>query len=64
MAFWLLVGTGIAAFTLTVLTGHHLGLIRVLPCKLLLTVDLIAGLAFLAELIVFGFAGWMRSFSG
>lgn len=57
LALWLSVVTGIAAFVLTVLTDHHLGLIRVLPYKLHLTVDLIVGLTFLAAPFVFGFAG-------
>ncbi|NVK12870.1 MAG: hypothetical protein HWE35_01705 [Rhodobacteraceae bacterium] len=57
LALWLSVATGIAAFVLTVLTDHHLGLIRVLPYKLHLTVDLIVGLTFLAAPFVFGFAG-------
>ncbi|MCB4457805.1 SPW repeat domain-containing protein [Leisingera sp. McT4-56] len=57
LALWLSVATGIAAFVLTVLTDHHLGLIRVLPYKLHLTVDLIVGLTFLAAPFAFGFAG-------
>ncbi|EDZ46573.1 conserved hypothetical protein [Rhodobacterales bacterium Y4I] len=57
LALWLSVATGIAAFVLTLLTDHHLGLVRVLPYKLHLTVDLIVGLAFLAAPFVFGFTG-------
>ena len=57
MAFWLSVVTGIAAFVLTVLTDHHLGVIRILPFKLHLAVDFAVGLAFLAAPFVFGFAG-------
>ncbi len=57
LAFWLSVATGIAAFTLTVLTDHHLGVFRVLPYALHLAVDGIVGLAFVAAPIVLGFAG-------
>lgn len=62
LALWLSVATGFAAFALTVLTDHHLGLIRVLPYKLHLTVDLIVGLTFLAAPFVFGFAGLDAAF--
>lgn len=62
LALWLSVATGIAAFFLTVLTDHHLGLIRVLPYKLHLTVDLIVGLSFLAAPFVFGFTGLDAAF--
>ncbi|UWQ28677.1 hypothetical protein K3555_20605 [Leisingera sp. M527] len=62
LALWLSVATGIAAFVLTVLTDHHLGLIRVLPYKLHLTVDLIVGLTFLAAPFLFGFAGLDAAF--
>ncbi|MBY6066244.1 hypothetical protein KUW17_05790 [Leisingera aquaemixtae] len=62
LALWLSVATGIAAFVLTVLTDHHLGLIRVLPYKLHLTVDLIVGLTFLAAPFAFGFAGLDAAF--
>lgn len=61
-ALWLSVATGIAAFVLTVLTDHHLGLIRVLPYKLHLAVDLIVGLTFLAAPFIFGFAGLDAAF--
>ncbi|QDI77648.1 MULTISPECIES: SPW repeat domain-containing protein [Leisingera] len=62
LALWLSVATGIAAFVLTLLTDHHLGLVRVLPYKLHLTVDLIVGLAFLAAPFIFGFAGLDSAF--
>ncbi|WP_291735173.1 hypothetical protein [Leisingera sp. F5] len=62
LALWLSVATGIAALVLTVLTDHHLGLIRVLPYKLHLTVDLIVGLTFLAAPFLFGFAGLDAAF--
>lgn len=62
LALWLSVVTGIAAFVLTVLTDHHLGLIRVLPYKLHLAVDLIVGLTFLAAPFILGFAGLDAAF--
>ncbi|WP_027256898.1 SPW repeat domain-containing protein [Leisingera aquimarina] len=62
LALWLSVATGIAALVLTVLTDHHLGLIRVLPYRLHLTVDLIVGLTFLAAPFLFGFAGLDAAF--
>lgn len=57
LAFWLSVITGGAAFALTVLTDHHLGLIRVLPYSLHLAVDAMVGVAFVAAPILFGFVG-------
>lgn len=48
---------GIAAFLLTVFTNHHLGVIRVLPYKLHLAVDLAVGLLFLVLPFVLGFSG-------
>ncbi|WP_299848080.1 hypothetical protein [uncultured Roseovarius sp.] len=57
MAFWLSVVTGIAAFLLTVLTDHHLGLIRVIPYYVHMAVDLVVGLTFLAAPFLFGFTG-------
>ena len=57
LAFWLSVVTGIAAFFLTVLTDHHLGIIRVLPYKLHLAVDFLVGLVFVAAPFALGFAG-------
>lgn len=62
LALWLSLATGIAALVLTVLTDHHLGLIRVLPYKLHLTVDLIVGITFLAAPFLFGFAGLDSAF--
>jgi len=57
LAFWLSVATGIAAFVLTVLTDHHLGVFRVLPYKLHLAVDFMVGLVFVAAPFALGFAG-------
>lgn len=57
LAFWLSVITGVAAFALTVLTDHHLGIIRILPYSLHLAVDGLVGMAFVAAPIILGFAG-------
>ena len=57
LALWLAVATGGAAFVLTLLTDHELGVIRVLPYPVHLAVDLAVGLVFLAAPILFGFAG-------
>ena len=57
LALWLSVATGVAAFALTLLTDHHLGLIRVLPYSLHLAVDGLVGTAFVAAAIVMGFSG-------
>ena len=56
-ALWLAVGTGVAAFILTLLTDHKLGVFRVLPYSVHLAVDLLVGVVFLLAPSVFGFAG-------
>ena len=48
---------GVAALLLTVFTDHHLGVIRVLPYKLHLAVDLAVGILFLALPFVLGLKG-------
>jgi hypothetical protein len=53
---------GVAAFLVTVFTDHHLGLIRVLPYKLHLAVDLAVGLLFLILPFVLGFGGLDAAF--
>ena len=55
LAFWLSVVTGVAALILTVLTDHHLGLIKVLPYSLHLVVDGLVGVAFVVTPLVLGF---------
>ena len=57
MALYLSVATGIAAFGLTVLTDHQLGLIRVLPYSFHLLVDGLVGVTFLAAPFILGFQG-------
>lgn len=57
LALWLSVLTGVAAFVLTVLTDHHLGIWRVLPYKIHLAVDLLVGITFLLAPSMLGFTG-------
>ena len=57
MALWLAVGTGVAAFILTLLTDHKLGVFRVLPYSVHRAVDFAVGVVFLIAPSVFGFSG-------
>lgn len=57
MARWLAVGTGVAAFVLTLLTDHQLGVFRVLPYWLHLTVDFLVGAVFAIAPLAIGFSG-------
>src|SRR5262245_59935500 len=57
LAKWLSVVTGIAAFVLTVLTNHELGIIKVLPFQFHLAVDRLVGVTFLLAPLVLGFMG-------
>ncbi|MEP3275151.1 MAG: hypothetical protein ABJN26_08430 [Stappiaceae bacterium] len=56
-ALWLAVMTGVAAFVLTLLTDHKLGVLRVLSYKFHLTVDLLVGVLFVLAPSIFGFSG-------
>lgn len=57
LAMWLAVGTGVAAFTMTLFTDHKLGVFRLLPYPVHLAVDLLVGIVFLLAPIVLGFTG-------
>ena len=57
LALWLSVATGVAAFVLTLLTDHHLGVFRVLPYSFHLTIDGLVGVAFVLAPFVLGFSG-------
>lgn len=57
LALWLSVVAGIAAFWLTFLTDHHLGVFRVLSYSLHLSVDFFVGLVFVLAPFAFGFQG-------
>ena len=56
-ALWFSVATGVAALLLTILTDHHLGIIRVLPYPLHVAVDGMVGVAFLLVPLGLGFGG-------
>ena len=57
LAFTLSLVTGVAALILTLLTDHHLGVVRVLPYSLHLAVDGAVGVVFLIAPFALGFAG-------
>lgn len=57
LALWLAVATGVAAFVLTLLTDHELGVVRVLPYSFHLAVDLAVGGVFVVAPILLGFTG-------
>ena len=57
LALWLGVATGVAAFVLTLLTDHKLGVFKVVPYSLHLLVDFAVAIVFLAAPFVLGFAG-------
>ena len=57
LATWLAVGTGAAAFILTLLTDHKLGVFRVLPYSVHLAVDGLVGVVFMLAPSLIGFAG-------
>ena len=62
LALFIAPTVGVAAFLLTLLTDHHLGVIRVLPYRLHLAVDLAVGLLFVALPLVLGFSGLDAAF--
>ena len=57
LAFQISVIAGIAAFVLTIFTDHQLGLIRLIPFRIHLLVDLFVGIAFVAAPFLFSFSG-------
>ena len=57
VAFQLSVVTGIAAFLLTLLTDHHLGVFKVVSYQLHLAVDFIVAIVFIAAPFLFSFEG-------
>ncbi|WP_421978584.1 SPW repeat domain-containing protein [Roseivirga seohaensis] len=56
-ALLLSVATGIAAFILTLLTDHRLGVYRIVPYKWHLIVDALVGLVFITAPFLFSFSG-------
>lgn len=57
IALYLSVGTGIAAFILTLFTDHQLGVYRVIPYRGHLAVDALVGIVFVIAPFVFSFQG-------
>ena len=57
LALQLSVGTGIAAFILTLLTDHQFGVYRVIPYKTHLLVDGLVGIIFVIAPFAFSFQG-------
>lgn len=57
VALLLSVGAGIAAFILTLLTDHQLGLYRIIPYKGHLAIDALVGIVFVIAPFVFSFEG-------
>ena len=52
LALYLSVTTGVAAFVLTLLTDHHLGVFRVIPYKFHLLVDFLVAIVFIAVAVL------------
>lgn len=57
VALYLSVVTGVAAFILTILTDHHLGLIKVIPYKVHLIVDFLVAVTFIIAPFILSFKG-------
>ncbi len=57
LALQLSVGTGIAAFILTLLANDQLGVYRIIPYKLHLAIDRLVGIVFVMAPFVFSFRG-------
>jgi hypothetical protein len=55
LALQLSVGTGIAAFILTLLTDHRLGAYRIIPYKVHLAIDALVGIMFVIAPFLFSF---------
>ena len=57
LALQLSIGTGVLAFTLTLLTDHQLGAYRIIPYKGHLAVDALVGIVFVIAPFIFSFQG-------
>ena len=57
LALWLGVGTGVAAFILTLFTDHKLGVFRMIPYTFHLAVDFLVAVVFLIAPFLLGFSG-------
>ncbi|MEW7276967.1 hypothetical protein ABW636_00035 [Aquimarina sp. 2201CG1-2-11] len=57
MALKISVAKGIAAFVLTILTDHQLGLFRIIPYQVHLMVDFSVAIIFILATFIFSFKG-------
>ncbi|MFK7814087.1 MAG: hypothetical protein AB8B59_16435 [Maribacter sp.] len=57
IAFYLSVGTGVAALILTILTDHQTGILPIVPYKVHLIVDFAVAIVFILAPIIFSFEG-------
>lgn len=57
LALQLSVATGIAAFILTLLTDHELGVIKIIPYRIHLLVDGLVAVVFILAPFIFSFKG-------
>ena len=57
LALYLSVGTGVAAFILTLLTDHELGVVRIIPYKVHLIVDFLVAVVFIITPLILSFEG-------
>ena len=57
LALQLSVATGIAALILTLLTNHHLGVLKVIPYTFHLAVDFLVAIVFILAPFIFSFEG-------
>lgn len=55
LALYLSVTTGIAALVLTLLTDHHLGVLKVIPYRVHLLVDFLVAIVFILAPFIFSF---------
>jgi hypothetical protein len=57
LAKWLAVATGAAAFILTLLTDHELGVLKMIPYSFHVAVDRLVGAVFIVAPFALGFSG-------
>ncbi|MFS4445921.1 hypothetical protein [Maribacter sp. 2307UL18-2] len=57
LALQLSMATGIAALVLTILTDHHLGILKVVPYRVHLMVDFLVAVVFILAPFIFSFEG-------
>ncbi|WP_405207266.1 hypothetical protein [Aquimarina sp. LLG6339-5] len=57
MALYVSVATGVAAFILTLLTDHNLGVYRIVPYKVHLIVDFLVAVVFIIVPFILSFQG-------